>query len=324
MNSVRIKENIIFDDPGALISILGAEDINIKITEDILNVVIYPKGNEIKIEGDRENVYSAISIINTLLNMYENSTTITKEKVINIAQNMLEKSGEKHKEYFKSIMNMKIKTQKHGKYIEMKTFSQGKYLEKMAKSDIVFSTGSAGTGKTFLAVAYGVSMIYEGKFEKIIITRPVVEAGESLGYLPGDFEEKISPYMRPVYDALHSLLNKETINRYMNENLIEVAPLAYMRGRTLSHSFIILDEAQNTTVSQMKMFLSRIGEKSKAIITGDTTQSDLPKGIVSGLSNAIKILKNIDSISFHEFKANDVVRHPIVAKILEAYEKVKT
>ncbi|WP_232473693.1 PhoH family protein [Brachyspira murdochii] len=202
----------------------------------------------------------------------------------------------------------------------MKTISQGEYLYKMQRSDIVFASGAAGTGKTFLSVAYAINLLSEGKVERIIITRPVVEAGESLGYLPGDFKEKISPYMRPVYDALYSLLSSDIILRYTEEGKIEVAPLAYMRGRTLSKAFIILDEAQNTTVSQMKMFLSRIGEKSKAVITGDVSQSDLPSNVESGLENALKILKGIKGISFHHFDKKDVIRHHLVSEILAAYD----
>lgn len=215
---------------------------------------------------------------------------------------------------------MRIKLPYLGRNIEMKTISQGEYLYKMQRNDIVFSTGAAGTGKTFLSVAYAINLLAEGKIERIIITRPVVEAGESLGYLPGDFKEKISPYMRPIYDSLYSLLSNDIISRYTEEGKIEVAPLAYMRGRTLSKSFIILDEAQNTTISQMKMFLSRIGEKSKAIITGDISQSDLPKDVESGLKHALKILTNIKGIGFHHFEKKDVIRHHLVSKILEAYE----
>ena len=215
---------------------------------------------------------------------------------------------------------MRIKLPYLGRNIEMKTISQGEYLYKMQRNDIVFSTGVAGTGKTFLSVAYAINLLAEGKIERIIITRPVVEAGESLGYLPGDFKEKISPYMRPIYDSLYSLLSNDMISRYTEEGKIEVAPLAYMRGRTLSKSFIILDEAQNTTISQMKMFLSRIGEKSKAIITGDISQSDLPKDVESGLKHALKILTNIKGIGFHHFEKKDVIRHHLVSKILEAYE----
>ena len=200
--------------------------------------------------------------------LYNSSAEITEQKVVSIADNI-------HKDKENQLISMRIKLPYLGRNIEMKTISQGEYLYKMQRNDIVFSTGAAGTGKTFLSVAYAINMLSEGKIERIIITRPVVEAGESLGYLPGDFKEKISPYMRPIYDSLYALLSSDIISRYTEEGKIEVAPLAYMRGRTLSKSFIILDEAQNTTISQMKMFLSRIGEKSKAIITGDISQNML-------------------------------------------------
>ena len=245
--------------------------------------------------------------------MYNSSAEITYQKVISIADNV---SNDKENK----LISMRIKLPYLGRSIQMKTISQGEYLYKMQNSDIIFSTGAAGTGKTFLSVAYAINLLSEGRVERIIITRPVVEAGESLGYLPGDFKEKISPYMRPVYDALYSLLSNDMILRYTEEGKIEVAPLAYMRGRTLSRAFIILDEAQNTTVSQMKMFLSRIGEKSKAVITGDVSQSDLPKNTKSGLEHALKILKGINGISFHHFEKKDVIRHHLVSEILEAYE----
>ena len=245
--------------------------------------------------------------------MYNSSAEITEQKVASIADNI-------HKDKESQLISMRIKLPYLGRNIEMKTISQGEYLYKMQINDIVFSTGAAGTGKTFLSVAYAINLLAEGKLERIIITRPVVEAGESLGYLPGDFKEKISPYMRPIYDSLYSLLSNDIISRYTEEGKIEVAPLAYMRGRTLSKAFIILDEAQNTTISQMKMFLSRIGEKSKAIITGDISQSDLPKDIESGLKHALKILTNIKGIGFHHFEKKDVIRHYLVSKILEAYE----
>ena len=259
------------------------------------------------------SIEDTIKVLYTLKDLYNSSAEITEQKVINIADNIYNDKENK-------FISMKIKLPYLGRNIEMKTVSQGEYLYKMQKSDIIFSTGAAGTGKTFLSVAYAINLLSEGKIERIIITRPVVEAGESLGYLPGDFKEKISPYMRPVYDALYSIISADMISRYTEEGKIEVAPLAYMRGRTLSRSFIILDEAQNTTISQMKMFLSRIGEKSKVVVTGDISQSDLPKNAQSGLEHALKILSNINGISFHHFDKKDVIRHHLVSKILEAYD----
>ena len=314
INKKRLDNKVKFKDYDAYISICGAEDKNLQVLENKFNVSIYPKGNELTIEGNYSNIEDALKVIYILKDMYISNTEISLEKVINISDNVF-------KERESSLINMRIKLPYLGRNIEMKTISQGEYLEKMMFNDIVFSTGAAGTGKTFLSVAYGINLLAENKIERMIITRPVVEAGESLGYLPGDFKEKISPYMRPVYDALYSLLSSDIILRYTEENKIEVAPLAYMRGRTLSRAFIILDEAQNTTVAQMKMFLSRIGEKSKAVITGDITQSDLPKNVKSGLEHSIRILKNIEGIGFHHFDKKDVIRHRLVSKILEAYDK---
>ena len=291
------------------------EDKHLEILENKFNVSIYPKGNELTIKGDLVKIEDTIKVLYTLKDLYNSSAEITEQKVINIADNIYNDKENK-------FISMKIKLPYLGRNIEMKTVSQGEYLYKMQKSDIIFSTGAAGTGKTFLSVAYAINLLSEGKIERIIITRPVVEAGESLGYLPGDFKEKISPYMRPVYDALYSIISADMISRYRytEEGKIEVAPLAYMRGRTLSRSFIILDEAQNTTISQMKMFLSRIGEKSKVVVTGDISQSDLPKNAQSGLEHALKILSNIKGISFHHFEKKDVIRHHLVSKILEAYD----
>ncbi|MEI0492762.1 PhoH family protein [Brachyspira intermedia] len=294
-------------------SVCGIGDKHLEILENKFNVSIYPKGNELTIKGDLVRIEDTVKVLYTLKDLYNSSAEITEQKVINIADNIYNDKENK-------FISMKIKLPYLGRNIEMKTVSQGEYLYKMQKSDIIFSTGAAGTGKTFLSVAYAINLLSEGKIERIIITRPVVEAGESLGYLPGDFKEKISPYMRPVYDALYSIISADMISRYTEEGKIEVAPLAYMRGRTLSRSFIILDEAQNTTISQMKMFLSRIGEKSKVVVTGDISQSDLPKNAQSGLEHALKILSNIKGISFHHFEKKDVIRHHLVSKILEAYD----
>ena len=294
-------------------SVCGIGDKHLEILENKFNVSIYPKGNELTIKGDLVRIEDTVKVLYTLKDLYNSSAEITEQKVINIADNIYNDKENK-------FISMKIKLPYLGRNIEMKTVSQGEYLYKMQKSDIIFSTGAAGTGKTFLSVAYAINLLSEGKIERIIITRPVVEAGESLGYLPGDFKEKISPYMRPVYDALYSIISADMISRFTEEGKIEVAPLAYMRGRTLSRSFIILDEAQNTTISQMKMFLSRIGEKSKVVVTGDISQSDLPKNAQSGLEHALKILSNINGISFHHFEKKDVIRHHLVSKILEAYD----
>lgn len=212
-----------------------------------------------------------------------------------------------------------LKTKK--RHINPRTENQGKFIEAMNTHEMVFGLGPAGTGKTFLAVAKAVSAMLEGKVDKIILTRPAVEAGENLGFLPGDLKEKIDPYLRPLYDALYDMLPREIVDKKMELGEIEVAPLAYMRGRTLSHAAVILDEAQNTTPMQMKMFLTRLGEGSRMIINGDLTQTDLPRGTTSGLIDAVRILKNVPDIAFVEFNEKDVVRHGLVSKIVKAYEK---
>lgn len=217
------------------------------------------------------------------------------------------------------VSNLTLKTKK--RHVNPRTPNQGKFIEAMNKYDMVFGLGPAGTGKTFLAVAKAVSAMLEGKVDKIILTRPAVEAGESLGFLPGTLKDKIDPYLRPLYDALYDMLPSEIVEKKIETGEIEVAPLAYMRGRTLSHAVVILDEAQNTTPMQMKMFLTRLGEGSRMIINGDLSQTDLPRGVTSGLVDAVRILKNIDDIGFVEFTDKDVVRNSLVSKIVSAYNK---
>ena len=209
----------------------------------------------------------------------------------------------------------------HGRSIRIKNVGQKKYIDAVKTHDVIFGVGPAGTGKTFLAVVMAVAALKKGEVQKIILTRPAVEAGESLGFLPGDLKEKVDPYLRPVYDALYQIFGMDHTNRLMERGVIEIAPLAYMRGRTLDDAFVILDEAQNTTVAQMKMFLTRLGFSSKMIVNGDTSQIDLPRGVTSGLVNAERTLKDIEKIAFVNFEASDVVRHPVVAQIIQAYEK---
>ncbi len=222
---------------------------------------------------------------------------------------------------FVAMYEEEILKDHHGRAIRIKNVGQKKYVEAVRKRDIIFGIGPAGTGKTFLAVVMAVSALKKGEVQKIILTRPAVEAGESLGFLPGDLKEKVDPYLRPVYDALYQVFGMEHTNRLMERGVIEIAPLAYMRGRTLDDAFVILDEAQNTTIAQMKMFLTRLGFNSRMIVNGDTSQIDLPKGVASGLIHAEKTLQSIDKIAFVHFDAGDVVRHPVVAQIIRAYEK---
>lgn len=309
INTSKIK----FEDLNECASVCGICDANIKLLEKLMIVSIYPKGNELMLEGAKEAVSKTKSVISALMTLNKKSVLINERKI----KDIVDKIENKNIDMVASV----IRIPKNGKPVQMRTINQGEYLQKMENHDIVFATGPAGTGKTFLAVAYALSEIAKEKYERLIVTRPVVEAGESLGYLPGDFEQKISPYMRPVYDSLYCLLPQEVIKKYAEEDRIEVAPLAYMRGRTLSNSFIILDEAQNTSISQMKMFLSRIGENSKTVITGDTTQIDLPKSVQSGLIHALKILSGIEEIAFQTFDKKDIVRHHLVGKILASYDK---
>ncbi|HBQ43889.1 MAG TPA: phosphate starvation-inducible protein PhoH, partial [Lactobacillus acetotolerans] len=224
-------------------------------------------------------------------------------------------------EYFPDLYKKILIRDAKGKPIRVKNMGQKRYVEAIQKSDVVFGIGPAGTGKTFLAVVCAISAFKKGEVSRIILTRPAVEAGESLGFLPGDLKEKVDPYLRPIYDSLYAILGKSTTERLMERGVIEVAPLAYMRGRTLDDAFVILDEAQNTTDAQMKMFLTRLGFNSKMIVNGDITQVDLPGRQHSGLIDARRILRNIDQIKFVKFTSNDVVRHPVVAKIINAYEK---
>ncbi len=223
-------------------------------------------------------------------------------------------------EYFKDLFEEEIGKNSKGKSIRVKTIGQRHYISSMKKNDLVFGIGPAGTGKTYLAVVMAVNALKNGQVKRIILTRPAVEAGESLGFLPGDLKEKVDPYLRPLYDALHDILGTEHTQRLMERGIIEIAPLAYMRGRTLDDAYVILDEAQNTTMAQMKMFLTRLGFNSKMVITGDKTQIDLPKGVTSGLKIAEEILQETSGIKFAYLDQSDVVRHPLVAKIIQAYE----
>jgi phosphate starvation-inducible PhoH-like protein len=277
---------------------------NLKIWTDDLNIVA---------EGNEEDIYEFEMVIKMLINSYHKLNKIEEIDVIESVQKTRKKIG-KSETY--EIITPKKKVIPH-------TPNQLKYIKAIEENDIVFGIGPAGTGKTFLAVAMAVKYLKEERVERIILTRPAVEAGESLGYLPGTFEEKISPYLTPLYDALFNLLPADKVQKLIESRIVEIAPLAYMRGRTLSEAFIILDEAQNTTNGQMKMFLTRIGMRSKVVITGDITQIDLPKNKESGLVIARKILKGIPGIEFVEFDKEDVVRHPLVRLIIEAYEKYR-
>jgi len=304
------------EDP---IQLFGISDENIKMIEHELHVQMLTRGEVIRITGEEDNVQRASNIIRELLQIIHKGIQISSKDVMYAIQ-MANKGTI---EYFHELYEQEIIKNAKGKPVRVKTLGQRDYVEAIRKNDLVFGIGPAGTGKTYLAVVLAVQALKNGKVNKIILTRPAVEAGESLGFLPGDLKEKVDPYLRPLYDALHDVLGAEQTVRLIERGTIEIAPLAYMRGRTLDDAFIILDEAQNTTLAQMKMFLTRLGFGSKMIITGDRSQIDLPKGVESGLIQAEKILKDVKNISFIYLSKSDVVRHPLVAKIIEAYENEK-
>jgi len=293
--------------------VTGVAETNIAVMEDLLNVTIYNQSPEFKIVGTQEDVDNAARAIGLIISRAGEIDKSGKGDLGEADVASLIMHGEK-----KSSMS-KITTKKAT--LTAQTVTQSKYIEAMEKHDVVFGLGPAGTGKTYLAAAFGAAGLERGDFERIILTRPAVEAGERLGFLPGDMKEKVDPYLRPLYDALYDMMRYEDVEKLIASKQIEIAPLAFMRGRTMKRTVMILDEAQNTTAMQMKMFLTRMGEGSKIIVTGDPTQVDLPNNQISGLMDAHNILKNVDGISFTEFTDVDVVRHKMVAKIVRAYDK---
>jgi phosphate starvation-inducible protein PhoH and related proteins len=305
------------ENPAEAISLLGNSDSNLKIIEQELDVTIITRGEAVSLSGDEEKVNLAGQILNTLMIVIRKGINISQRDVMYAVQ--MANAGTL--EYFVNLYDEEIGKNVKGKSIRIKTLGQREYVMAIKKTDLVFGIGPAGTGKTYLAVVMAVNALKNGQVNKILLTRPAVEAGESLGFLPGDLKEKVDPYLRPLYDALNDVLGAEHTQRLIERGTIEIAPLAYMRGRTLDDAFVILDEAQNTTHAQMKMFLTRLGFGSKMVITGDQTQIDLPKGAKSGLIAAEGILKNVKGISFIFLETSDVVRHPLVGRIIEAYEK---
>ena len=301
-----------------IVNLFGNFDENIKRIEKRYNVSITSHGSQIRVKGEVLNTLSAVRTIEGLLKMINKGEQITEQNIDYVAS--LVDDGEDSKISHFTDGNCICITSK-GKPIKPKTLGQKQYIEAIRKNTITIGVGPAGTGKTYLAVAEAVSAFRSKKVNRIILTRPAVEAGEKLGFLPGDLQQKIDPYLRPLYDALFDMLGAENFQRYQERGDIEVAPLAYMRGRTLDDSFIILDEAQNTTSEQMKMFLTRLGFNSKVVVTGDITQIDLPDGKKSGLKDAVRILKNIDDIAISRLTAKDVVRHRLVQEIIKAYER---
>lgn len=317
MAEASIKKELILHNPQIAINLFGVNDSNLSLFEEGLNIKINAFGEKLSLIGSNEAVTRAIEIINELIKVNDAGIKIGQADVIS-AIKMSERGT---LTYFSDLYKEILIRDAKGRPIRVKNFGQRQYINSIKKNDVSFGIGPAGTGKTYLAVIMAVAALKEGTVEKLILTRPAVEAGESLGFLPGDLKEKVDPYLRPIYDALYAIMGIDHAQRLMERGVIEIAPLAYMRGRTLDEAFVILDEAQNTTPEQMKMFLTRLGFNSKMVINGDVSQIDLPKSVRSGLVQAQNILKDLPHINFVNFSSADVVRHPVVAEIVDAYEK---
>ena len=301
-----------------LVQLFGSQDQHLRLLEETFGTLITHREEQLLISGEEESVKQTVMLLEQLQELISRGIAISQTDIVTAIK--MAKRGTL--DYFLNLYNEEIGRTFSGKPIRAKTFGQQQYIHAIKKTDMVFGIGPAGTGKTFVAVVMAVQALKKGQVKKIILTRPAVEAGENLGFLPGDLKEKVDPYLRPIYDALYAIYGVEHTNRLLERGVIEVAPLAYMRGRTLEEAFIILDEAQNTTRAQMKMFLTRLGFGSKMIINGDKTQVDLPKGRhMSGLVDAENKLKGISGISFVAFDAFDVVRHPLVSSIIDAYSE---
>lgn len=311
------EQVITFEAMEQAATLFGSFDENIKHLEREYGVTIITRGADLKVVGDTENVAKAVRALNGLLVLINKGENLSDQNV----RYVISLVNEGNEDKLSSMTTDCVCITSKGKPIKPKTLGQKRYCESIQKNTITFGIGPAGTGKTYLAVAMAVTAFRAKEVDRIILTRPAVEAGEKLGFLPGDLQSKVDPYLRPLYDALFDMLGAENFQRYQERGSIEVAPLAYMRGRTLDDSFIILDEAQNTTPEQMKMFLTRLGFRSKMVVTGDVTQIDLPDGKKSGLVKVIDILKHVDDIEIHKFTQKDVVRHRLVQDIIRAYEK---
>src|SRR5690554_2620505 len=318
---VNVKEREIrFTDYQVVRSLFGKKDKNMKLIENEIGVKIVARGNSIKVSGDEEKVRQAVELIEKLKNITSLDKDLSKREV-KYAIEMLKNNRNFNLE---DIYNEVLQISYRDKIIKAKTLGQTFYIESIKKADIVFTIGPAGTGKTYLAMVMAVKYLINKQVNRIILTRPAIEAGEKLGFLPGNMQDKVDPYLRPLYDALYDILGPEKVMQYLDKDIIEVAPLAYMRGRTLDASFVILDEAQNTTPEQMKMFLTRLGFNSQAVITGDITQVDLPDNKNSGLIQARDVLSGVKGIEFVYLTKQDVIRHQLVKEIIRAYERFES
>ena len=316
MKNLTIEKYIHFDNPAVMQAVFGNYDENLNLLQREYHVVITGRGCDIAITGESEQTDKAIRVLHSIISLVNKGRLITEQTV----RYMIAMVNENKDTELHDMSSDDICITATGKIIRSKTVGQKKYVDAIKKNTIVLGVGPAGTGKTYLAVALAVKAFKSHEVQKIILTRPAVEAGEKLGFLPGDLQDKVYPYLRPLYDALFDMFGAEAFARYMEKNIIEVAPLAYMRGRTLDDAFVILDEAQNTTAEQIKMFLTRLGTNSKMVITGDITQIDLPEKNKSGLIEAMKVLQKIDDIAIMRFTEKDVVRHRLVQDIIKAYE----
>lgn len=314
------KQILEFKNNSLIPMLFGAHNAHLSHLEDKLDIEIADRGNELTLSGTPAGVQKAEAVLKFLWEKLENGVQIDINEV-DAALRFIADKKNRNTSVKKKMSKQDITIETKKKSIHPRSPNQAEYLNAITNNEMVFGLGPAGTGKTYLAVAMGVSMFLSGKVERLIFTRPAVEAGERLGFLPGDLKDKVDPYLRPIYDAMHDMMPWDFMMKRMDAGDIEVAPLAFMRGRTLSNAFVILDEAQNTTTTQMKMFLTRMGESSRMVITGDQSQTDLPPGIKSGLRDAVQILEDVDDIGFIRFAKEDVIRHHLVSKIVHAYDQ---
>lgn len=315
---MKVQKEKHFENYDTMMSVFGELDENIEKITDAFDVDVFALGSSVKISGEEEDVEGAMRAIDALEKLSRKQPL--KAQQVSMVIGYAKAGGD----FDVNDLMGTVAITARGKIIRPKTLGQKKYVDAIKKNSIVFGVGPAGTGKTYLAVALAVYALKNKEIDKIILTRPAVEAGEKLGFLPGDLSEKVDPYLRPLFDALQEMMGQEAYQRHIERGSIEIAPLAYMRGRTLSNSFIILDEAQNTTREQMKMFLTRMGENSRIVVTGDITQIDLPHNVTSGMADAIDVLKDVEGIEIVRLTAKDVVRHELVTKIIQAYEKAES